>query len=95
MIKKEEVHHVAQLARLGLTEKEIEKMQKDLSSILDYIEKLKEVDISNVDFFLSSANLRNVMREDEAKEKTKVKKEKLLELAPDIKEGYLKTKQIL
>ena len=79
MIKKEEVHHVAQLARLGLTEKEIEKMQKDLSSILDYIEKLKEVDISNVDFFLSSANLRNVMREDEAKEKTKVKKEKLLE----------------
>ncbi len=95
MIKKQEVYHIAHLARLGLSEKEIEKMQKDLFSILDYIEKLKEVDISNVDFFISSANIRNVMREDEAKEKTKVKKEKLLELAPDIKEGYLKTKQIL
>jgi len=41
MISKEEVKHIAKLARLGLTEKEVGKYQKELSSILDYIEKLK------------------------------------------------------
>jgi len=93
MISKEEVQHVAQLARLGLKEKEIVKMQKELSAILDYIEKLKEVDISNVDFFASSGKLKNIVREDKSKEAEKSKK--LLDLAPDEKGGYLKVKQIL
>ena len=47
MISKEEVKHIAKLARLGLTEKEREKMQKELSSILDYIEKLGDEDKSS------------------------------------------------
>lgn len=93
MISKKEVQHVAQLARLGLKEKEIVKMQKELSVILDYIEKLKEVDISNVDFFVSSGKLKNIVREDKSKEAETSKK--LLELAPDEKGGYLKVKQIL
>ena len=93
MISKKEVQHVAQLARLGLKEKEIVKMQKELSAILDYIEKLKEVDISNVDFFVSSGKLKNVVREDKSKKAEKSRK--LLDLAPDEKGGYLKVKQIL
>jgi len=48
MISKEEVKHIAKLARLGLSDKEIGEFQKELSKILNYIEKLKEVDISNV-----------------------------------------------
>ncbi|MDP2664107.1 MAG: Asp-tRNA(Asn)/Glu-tRNA(Gln) amidotransferase subunit GatC, partial [bacterium] len=48
MISKEEVKHIAKLARLGLSDKEIGKFQKDLSSILDYVEKLKKVDVSGV-----------------------------------------------
>jgi aspartyl-tRNA(Asn)/glutamyl-tRNA(Gln) amidotransferase subunit C len=47
MIKKKDVEHIAKLARLGLTEKEREKMQKELSSILDYIEKLGDEDKSS------------------------------------------------
>ena len=93
MISKKEVQHVAQLARLGLKEKEIVKMQKELSAILDYIEKLKEVDISNVEFFVSSGKLKNVVREDKSKKAEKSRK--LLDLAPDEKGGYLKVKQIL
>jgi len=93
MISKKEVQHVAQLARLGLKEREIVKMQKELSVILDYIEKLKEVDISNVDFFVSSGKLKNITREDKSKEAETSKK--LLDLAPDEKGGYLKVKQIL
>ena len=95
MISKKEVQHVAQLARLGLSEKEVVKMQKELSAILDYIEKLKEVDVSGVDFFVSSGNLRNVMRQDKENKKPKIKNKKLLDLAPEEKGGYLKVKQVL
>ena len=42
MISKEEVQHIAKLARLELTPQEIEKMQKDLSAIFDYFELLKK-----------------------------------------------------
>jgi len=95
MITKEEVKHIAKLARLGLSDKEIGEFQKELSKILNYIEKLKEVDISNIKPTSHSIALENVMREDAEKEKLKTKKEKLLELAPESKNGYLKVKSIL
>ena len=94
MITREEVKHIAKLARLGVTEKEIEKFQKELSSILDYIEKLKEVDISKVEPTSHSILVENVMRVDES-EKPKPESKKLLELAPETKEGYLKVKKVI
>jgi len=94
MISKEEVKKVAKLARLGLTENEIDKFQKDLSSILDYFEKLKEVDVSQVQATSHSMKIENVMRNDESS-KFKVQSSKLLDLAPETKNGYLKTKSIL
>jgi len=95
MISKEEVKHIAKLARLGLTEKEVEKFQKELSSILDYIEKLKEVDISGMEPTSHSIKVENVIREDQVNEKLKMKNAKLMDLAPETKNGYLKTKSIL
>lgn len=95
MISKEEVKHIAKLARLGLTEEEIKKFQKELSSILDYIEKLKEVDIGEIEPTSHSIKVENVMRKDKESEKLKEKSEKLLELAPETKGGYLKVKSIL
>lgn len=82
------------MARLGLTEEEIGKFQKELSSILDYVEKLKEVDVENIEPMSHSVKTENVMREDQEKpqkEKSKV----LLDSAPETKNGYLKVKQIL
>ncbi len=93
MISKEEVKHIAKLARLGLTEKEIEKYQKELSSILDYIEKLKEVDVSNVEPTSHSIKIENITREDETNKKENIEK-KLIDLMPEIKEDYLKVKSI-
>ena len=103
MINKEEVKHIAKLARLGLTEEEIKKFQKELSSILDYVEKLKEVDVGGIEPTSHSIQLENVMREDKLNEKLKMNKflaserknGKLLELAPETKGGYLKVKPIL
>lgn len=96
MISKKEVQHIAKLARLGLAPKEIEKMKEELSSILDYIEKLKEVDISGIKATTHSIEIKNVFRQDKEREKLEAKKqENLLELAPDTKNGYLKVKSIL
>lgn len=92
MISKEEVRHIAKLARLGLTEKEIEKFQKELSLILDYIEKLKEVDVSNVAPESRAILVENVARKDEIGPGPGG--EKLLGLAPDKKEGFLKVKSV-
>ncbi len=92
MITRKGVQHIAKLARLGLTEKEIEKFQKELSSILDYIEKLKEVDISKTEPTSHSLLVENVMRSDE--EIKRGLEKKLMELAPETKEGYLKVKSI-
>ena len=84
MIKKEEVKHIAKLARLGLTEKEINEFRKELSSILDYIEKLKKVDVVGVKPTSHPFKVENVTRRDEAKKE----KQKLLE-------GFIKVKPIL
>ncbi len=97
MISKEEVQHIAKLSRLGLTEKEIEKFQKDLSSILEYIEKLKKVDVSGVKPTSHSVLVENIVRNDEMRLNGASQKEaeKLLDLAPETRDSYLKVKSIL
>ena len=97
MISKKEVQHIAKLARLDLTEKEMKKFQKELHSILDYISKLNEIDaatarVSAADYNFSS---ENVMREDRASKKNKEYALRLLKLAPKTEKGYLKVKSIL
>lgn len=94
MISRKEVQHIAKLARLGLTEKEIKKMRKELSKILDYIKKLKEVDISKIEPTSHSVLMENIMRSDEETKK-RLESSKIMELAPETKNGYLKTKSIL
>ena len=93
MITRKEVEHVAKLARLGFTPEEIEKFRKELSSILGYVEKLKKVDVSQTKPTSHPFETENVMREDRQAGKIKNHK-KLLDLAPETKEGYLKVKQI-
>ncbi len=95
MITKEEVQHIAKLARLSLTEQEIEKFQKDLSAILDYFGKLKEVDISGVEPTSHSVLVENLMRDDESRGEKLETRKKIIEQAPNIKDGYIKVKSIL
>jgi len=95
MISKKQVEHIAKLARLGLTIQEKEKFQKELSSILDYVEQLKEVDIKGVEPFIHLGIKESVLRQDKQGTKNKILSEKLLKLAPVIKERHLKVKSIL
>jgi aspartyl-tRNA(Asn)/glutamyl-tRNA(Gln) amidotransferase subunit C len=91
MISKEEVQHIAKLARLELNEQEIEKMQKDLSEILDYFEVLNKVPkIKGEAVFAES----NKLRKDEVVDSHDIVDE-LVALAPDKKDDYIKVKSIL
>jgi len=94
MISKEEVQHIAKLARLELTDAEVEKMQKDLSAILDYFDLLKKAPPASAKSF-GVAKKANVFREDEINEQERETVDKIITSAPDKKDGYIKVKTIL
>jgi|SRR3989338_1831713 len=94
MISKEEVQHIAQLARIRVDEKDVEKLQKNLSEILDYFNVLGEVDVSRVEPMTHSIALQNVSREDVARSKDLTLTQKLIDMFPAIREGFLKVKAI-
>jgi aspartyl-tRNA(Asn)/glutamyl-tRNA(Gln) amidotransferase subunit C len=66
-ITREDVRHVADLARLHLTESELELMQTQLSRILEAVETLRDVDTTRVGPTASVIGLENVMRDDEVR----------------------------
>lgn len=92
-ISSEQVKHVADLARLEVTDEEAEKLSKDLSELMQQIDLLQEVDTENVEPTISVANLNNVMRNDEPKEL--VTQEEVLKNAPDAKDGFFRVPSIL
>ena len=65
MISREEVEQVARLARLHLSEEELERMREQLDAILAYIDKLRELDVEGVEPTSHAVPLVNVMRDDE------------------------------
>lgn len=95
MIDKEQVEHIAKLARINLTEKEKEKFSAELSSILDYIDKLNQVDTSNVKLS-QKTGLNNVVRDDIEIQRADIKmRKKILKEAPEKKDNYFKVPKIL
>jgi len=64
MISKEEVQHVARLARLHLSDEELERMREQLDAILAYVDKLRELDVEGVEPTSHAVPLVNVMRDD-------------------------------
>lgn len=94
MISKEQIEHIAKLARIEINEQEKEKFTKELSLILDYVGKLKEVDVSKIESILQVTGLENIMREDKIK-KGKNIRDKLLKEAPKIKGDHIKVPRIL
>jgi aspartyl-tRNA(Asn)/glutamyl-tRNA(Gln) amidotransferase subunit C len=63
-----DVRYIAQLARLTLSEKEIETFQSQLSQVLKYVEKLREVDTTGVEPTAHTNPLYNVFRKDESRD---------------------------
>ena len=87
-----EVEHVAHLARLRLSADELEKLQHELSHILDYIDMLKVVDVSSVAPTAQVTDLAIVMRDDEVR--PSLPREAVLANAPDQRDGMFRVKDI-
>lgn len=95
MITKKEVEHIAKLARMELGEEEKIKYEKELSAILEFVEKLNEVDTKNVLPMTGGTVLKNVLRKDEQTETDlEGKAKKLIESAPYNKDGFIKVKSV-
>jgi aspartyl-tRNA(Asn)/glutamyl-tRNA(Gln) amidotransferase subunit C len=87
-----EVEHVARLARLRLSPDELEKMRAQLSNILEHIDMLKEVDVSDVPPTAQVTDLLNILRADETH--PSLPREDVLANAPDQQEGMFRVKAI-
>ncbi len=88
LISKEELRHLAELARIELDPREEEKLQKDLGNILAYFKDLQKLDTRDVAPMTGGTNLRNVFREDTERENTD--RGAGTDAFPDKENGFLK-----
>jgi aspartyl-tRNA(Asn)/glutamyl-tRNA(Gln) amidotransferase subunit C len=89
----DEVRHIARLARLGLTDADVEKFQHQLSAILDYFQQLAAADTEGVPPMAYPLVLQNVMRDDEAGPSSNP--EEVLRNAPNREGGFFRVRAVL
>jgi aspartyl-tRNA(Asn)/glutamyl-tRNA(Gln) amidotransferase subunit C len=85
MIDREQVLHVARLARLELNEDEVQRMAAELSKVLDHIEKIGELDLDGVPPTSHVVEVANALRADEPR--PCLPREVALANAPDVADG--------
>ncbi len=85
MIEREQVLHVAKLARLGLSEEEVERMAGELSGILEHVDRISELELDDVPPTSHVVELENVLRADEPHES--LDRDIALSQAPDPVDG--------
>ncbi len=93
-ITRKEIEHIAELARLELSEEEKDRFSRQLGSILEYISQLNEVDTKNVEGAAQVSGLVDVWRPDEVKEWDKREVENALRQG-ELEGGQLKVKRVL
>lgn len=94
-ISHKDVEHIAHLARIELTEVEKQKIEKDLSAILEFVEKLNEVDTENVEPMTGGTSLKNITREDKQIDVSlEGHQASLLAQVSEKKEGWVKVKAV-
>jgi aspartyl-tRNA(Asn)/glutamyl-tRNA(Gln) amidotransferase subunit C len=92
-LTRDQVKHVAELAKLKLTEAEIDLFQEQLSAILAYADRLDELDTASIPPTAGVLPLRSVMRAD--KVRPSFPREAMLDNAPDVEDGHIKVKVVL
>lgn len=98
MLTDKKVKHIASLARIKINEKEEKGFKKDLSSILEYIDKLNEVDTTKVKPLYQTTGLVDSFRSDESRGEFKIDEnlnEKLIGQAPHKEGRFVKVKSVL
>jgi aspartyl-tRNA(Asn)/glutamyl-tRNA(Gln) amidotransferase subunit C len=92
-LSREEVLHIARLARLGLTEEDVDRLREQLSNILENFEVLKQVDTTDVPPTAQSIPLQNITKDD--KVKPSLPQEQILANAPRKDGEYFRVKAVL
>jgi aspartyl-tRNA(Asn)/glutamyl-tRNA(Gln) amidotransferase subunit C len=92
MISEQEIKNIAKLAYLKIKDEEIEKVRNDFSSILDYVNKLNEVDVSEIGETSNLSQTHNVEREDVS---CRFDTNLLIQAMPKSRNGYLEVKKVL
>ncbi len=93
-LSREDVLKLARLARLHLSDEEVEQFGDEIGAILQYVEQLNEIDLSGLEPTNQVTGLTNVMRTDEIVEYG-VSPEDLLKNAPATEAGHIKVKRML
>jgi aspartyl-tRNA(Asn)/glutamyl-tRNA(Gln) amidotransferase subunit C len=93
-LTREDVLKLARLARLALTDDEVETFRKDLSEVLQYVAQLDEVDVTGLEPTTQVTGLKNVMRKDTIVDYG-IGPEDLLRLAPQTQDGHIKVKRMI
>jgi aspartyl-tRNA(Asn)/glutamyl-tRNA(Gln) amidotransferase subunit C len=92
-LERDAVLHIAKLARVDLTDQEIEKFSEQLSGIIEHFDVLNTVDTDGVEPTAHTLPLRNVMAEDESR--PSLTREEVLAMAPNTQAGYLRVRAVL
>lgn len=92
-LSREEVEHVALLARLELDPQEIERFTWELNQILEHMEKLNELDVSNVQPTSHVIPMTNVLRPDKVEQP--LPREEVLANAPDATEDAFRVPRVV
>ena len=96
MISSEEVKKIAGLARIDLSESQIEKYQTELSAILDFVGQLSKADTSGVEPIRQITGLESISRKDEDKHLIDQNiGADLVGMAPEHKDGYIEVPEIM
>ena len=93
MIERKDVEYVAWLARLDVSEEEIELFTGQLGQVLDHAEKIKSLDTEDVEPTSHAIPLKNVMREDMVR--PCLSQEEALSNAPSSEDGYFKVPRMI
>ncbi len=93
-LTRDDVLKLAQLARLDLTDDEVEEFASELTEILQYVEQLSAVDVTGLKPTHQITGLNNVTRDDEIRDYGYDPKE-LLNNVPEVKDGMLKVKRMI
>ena len=89
----DEIREIAALARISMSEKEVEIMRSQMSDILENIDVLNAVDTSNVGPTGHSVNVKSVMREDEPK--ASMLTDEVILNAPNSEDGFIRVRSVL
>lgn len=92
-LTQEEVLHVARLARIGLTEADVERFQQQLSTILEHFDVLRQTDTTGVEPTTHTLPLHSVMGDDTPRDS--LEQADVLTNAPQAQEGYLRVRAVL